>query len=97
MKSKDDILKLLRGQLPYLREAYGVKTIGLFGSCSRGEQNAESDVDLLVAFERPIGFFKFIALENHLAEKLGIKAELVTEDALKPLIKPSIMREVVYA
>jgi predicted nucleotidyltransferase len=97
MKTKDEILKILRGQLPHLRETYGVKTIGLFGSYSRGEQKTESDVDLLVEFERPIGFFKFIALEEYLADKLGIKVELVTEDALKPIIKPAIMKEVVYA
>ncbi len=97
MKTKDEILNILREQIPHLRETYGVKTIGIFGSYSRGEQNIDSDVDLLVVFERPIGFFKFIALENYLSERLGIKAELVTEDALKPLIKPAIMRNVVYA
>jgi len=97
MKTKDEILEILREQLPYLRKIYGVKTFGLFGSYSRGEQNIESDVDLLVDFERPIGFFKFIALEEYLAEKLGLKVELVTEDALTPIIKPAIMREVVYA
>jgi predicted nucleotidyltransferase len=96
MKTKDEILKKLREQLPYLRETYGVNTIGLFGSYSRGEQNTESDVDLFVRFERPIGFFKFIALEDYLSERLGLKTELVTEDALKPLIKPSVMRDVVY-
>jgi predicted nucleotidyltransferase len=96
MKTKDEILYILREQLPYLRDTYGVNTIGLFGSYSRGEQNPESDVDLFVRFEQSIGFFKFIALENYLSEKLGLKTELVTEDALKPLIKPSIMRDVVY-
>lgn len=96
MKTKDEILNILREQLPCLRETYGVNTIGLFGSYSRGEQNMESDVDLFVRFERPIGFFKFIALENHLSEALGLKTELVTEDAIKPVIKPSVMRDVVY-
>jgi uncharacterized protein len=96
MKAKDQILMVLREQLPQLKSTYGVKKIGLFGSYSRGDQNAASDVDLLVEFERPIGFFKFIELENYLAEKLGIKAELVTDDALKPLIKPAVMSQVVY-
>jgi len=49
-----------------------------------------------VQFERPIGFFDFITLEDYLTEKLGIKVDLVTEDALKPVIKPYIMREVMY-
>ena len=53
-------------------------------------------MDILIQFERPIGFFDFITLENYLTEKLGIKVDLVTEDALKPVIKPYIMREVMY-
>ncbi len=97
MKTKDEILKILREQLPHLKETYGVKTIGLFGSYSRCEQNIESDVDLLIEFERPIGLFKFIALEDYLVEKLGLKVELGTEDALKPLVKSAVMKEVVYA
>jgi len=55
-----------------------------------------SDIDILVRFEKPIGFFKFIELEDYLSKKLGIKVDLVTEDALKPLIKPSIMESVIY-
>jgi len=53
-------------------------------------------VDILVQFERPIGFFDFITLEDYLTEKLGIKVDLVTEDAIKSMIKPYIMREVMY-
>ncbi len=47
-------------------------------------------------FKRPIGFFKFIAVEDYLKGKLGEKVEIVTEDALKPIIKPRVMKEVVY-
>lgn len=97
MKTREDILNILRRQLPYLREAYGVRKLGLFGSYSRQEQKAESDIDLLVEFGKPIGFFKFIELESYLSEQLGAKAELVTEDALKPLIKPTVARDLVYA
>jgi predicted nucleotidyltransferase len=52
---------------------------------------------MLVEFEAPVGFIKFIELENYLSEKLGAKVDLVTPDALKPLIKPDIMVEAVYA
>lgn len=96
MKTKEEILKILKDELPHLKEKYGIRKIGLFGSYSRGEQNIESDVDLLVQFERPIGFFKFIAIENYLSDRIGLKVELVTEDALKPLLKPYIIEEVVY-
>ncbi|MEW6669953.1 MAG: nucleotidyltransferase domain-containing protein [Thermodesulfobacteriota bacterium] len=55
-----------------------------------------SDIDLLVRFEKPIGFFKFVELKDYLSERLGAKVSLVTEDALKPVIKPYVMETVVY-
>lgn len=74
-----------------------MKTIGLLGSYARSEQTEESDIDLLIEFEKPVGFFKFIELEDHLSEKLGVKVDLVTPDALKPIIEPYVMEDVVYA
>lgn len=96
MKTKDDILKTLGEEMPFLRDQYYVKQVGLFGSYTHGETTSKSDIDLLVQFERPVGFFKFIELENYLSEKLGIKVDLVTEDALKPLIRPYVMENVIY-
>jgi len=96
MKTRDEVMKTLRGELLFLRKKYGVKRLGLFGSYSRDEATEESDIDILVAFERPIGFFDFIGLEEYLKEKLGAEVELVTEDALKPIIKPRVTRETVY-
>jgi predicted nucleotidyltransferase len=96
MRTKEEILKILKDELPYLREKFNVKSIGLFGSYARDEQRDRSDVDILVEFSKPIGFFKFMELEEYLSKKLGVKVDLVTLDALKPMIKPQIMREVVY-
>lgn len=96
MKTKEEILKILGDELPYLREKFNVKSIGLFGSYARGEQKDKSDVDILVEFSKPIGFFKFMELEEYLSKRLGVKVDLVTPDGLKPMIKPQIMREVVY-
>ncbi|MFA4934524.1 MAG: nucleotidyltransferase family protein [Candidatus Methanoperedens sp.] len=97
MKHKDQILTPLKKQLPYLKEKFKVKSIGIFGSYAREEQTEKSDINILVEFEAPVGFFKFIELENYLSDKLGAKVDLVTPDALKPLIKPDIMAEAVYA
>ena len=96
LKTKEEVLRILGRELPYLNERYGVGKIALFGSYSRDEQDAGSDIDLLVQFDRPIGFFKFIAVEDYLMGRLGERVELVTEDALKPVIKPRIMQECVY-
>lgn len=86
----------IKDQLPLLHEKYHVKKLGIFGSFARGEQNPESDVDIIVEFESPVGFFEFIRLENYLSEILGAKVDLVTERALKPSIKESVLQETVY-
>jgi len=97
MKSKEEILRTMKKEFPYLKEKFKVKSIGIFGSYARGEQTKTSDIDMLVEFGAPVGFFKFIELEDYLSDMLGAKVDLVTPDALKPLIKPHIMEEAVYA
>jgi predicted nucleotidyltransferase len=77
---------------------YGVRRVAVFGSVVRGEDTAQSDVDILVALkpphERPpLGLFKWIALEEELSEKLGRKVDLVTEDGVSPYIRPYIEQE----
>ncbi|MFX0152766.1 MAG: nucleotidyltransferase family protein, partial [Candidatus Hodarchaeota archaeon] len=73
-----------------------VNKIGLFGSYAREEQNETSDVDLLVEFITPISFFTLFKLEDYLSDKLGVKVEIVTPGALKELLIPTIMRDVIY-
>jgi hypothetical protein len=73
---------------------YGVTEIGVFGSCVRGQATGDSDIDILVEFNRPVGFFKFLELEDLLSEWLGAKVDLVTKAALKPRIGRRILDEV---
>jgi predicted nucleotidyltransferase len=96
MNTKDSIMEILAEEMPFLTSKYGVIKCGLFGSYSVGRAGEGSDIDLLVQFERPIGFFAFIELEDYLSERLGAKVDLVAEDALKPLIKPYVMETIVY-
>ncbi len=56
-----------------------------------------SDIDMRVEFEVPVGFLKFMDLEDYLSENLGAKVELVTPNALKPLLKPHIIEAAIYA
>jgi predicted nucleotidyltransferase len=53
MKRKEQILKFLKQQLPYLRENFKVKSLVIFGSYAREEQTETSDIDMLVEFEAP--------------------------------------------
>jgi len=99
MQKFEDIRAKLEKLKPVLKERYQVETIGFFGSYARGEQNRKSDVDVLVEFSQPntIDLFDFIELEESLGKKLGIKVDLVTKSALKPMIKDQILKETIYA
>ncbi|RKX96678.1 MAG: nucleotidyltransferase [Spirochaetes bacterium] len=94
-KSIEEIKKIIRQHKKEIKEKYGVKEIGIFGSLVRGEMKEESDVDILVEFEKPIGFFKFLELEEYLSDLIGRKVDLVSKKALKPHIGKYILEEVI--
>lgn len=96
MTTFDELNSTLEAHLNELRDDYAVSEIGVFGSFVRGEQQEESDVDMLVEFSRPVGFVTFIKLENRLREILGRDVDLVTRKALKPHIGRHILDEVRY-
>jgi len=86
---------VLREHRAELLHDYGVTQIGVFGSCVRGKNRNDSDIDILVEFNTPVGFFKFLELEERLSGWLGAKVDLVTKGALKPRIGRRILNEVV--
>lgn len=90
----EELTRRLAEAKPALRDKYGLARIGLFGSWARGEQGPDSDVDLLVELERPIGLFAFQRLEDELTHLLGCRVDLVTPGALKPHIGAEILRSV---
>ena len=89
------LLALLRSLLPELRERYGVSRLAVFGSRVRRDFTPESDLDVLVAFDRPIGLFGVVGLEQELSDRLGVRVDLVIERALKPRLRPRILAEAV--
>lgn len=80
-----------------LKKEYNVKNIGIFGSIASGEFSKKSDIDIIVEFSQPVGFFRFMQLEYFLTKVLKKKVDLVSKKALKPAIKKEVFREVVYA
>ncbi len=91
------IEETLRKHKPLLTKKFKVGKIGVFGSYIRGEESKSSDVDILVEFKEPVGFFEFIDLEKYLEKLIGKKIDLVSKKALKPRIGQHILKEVVYA
>ena len=80
-----------REALERLCREEGVKRLRLFGSAARGEERPDSDVDLLVEFESPPGFFGLLELENRLALLFDRPVDLVTEKGLSPHLRESIL------
>lgn len=93
--SLEEIRKILRDHRSELAHRFGVAEIGVFGSCVRGRATEESDIDILVSLDQPIGFFKFMELEETLTTWLGGPVDLVTKPALKPRIGKKILEETV--
>ncbi|NJN26299.1 MAG: nucleotidyltransferase family protein [Cyclobacteriaceae bacterium] len=93
MLTKSEIISKLKELKLALYKDYAVKNIGLFGSFSVGDSTEYSDIDLLVEFEKPIGW-KYFTLELYLEKIFGRKIDLVTENALKEQIRGTIMKQV---
>lgn len=83
MTSLSDIKEILKSHKAQLSSKYGLNNIAIFGSYGRGQQTANSDVDILVDFKQPIGV-EFIDLADELESLLRIKVDLVSKNGVKP-------------
>jgi predicted nucleotidyltransferase len=96
MKTFQEIKEILEKHKPFLREEYGVNEIGIFGSYIRSEQGTKSDIDILIDFEKPLGW-EIVDLHEYLEDILQMKVDLVLKDAVlrKPLLWKSIEEDLV--
>lgn len=93
---QDTVLKILRQKDVELAKQFGVKSLLLFGSVARNEATTASDVDLLVEFNRPVGYFGLFALQDYLEELLGCPVDLGAPESLKPNIRERVMGEAIH-
>ncbi len=96
MKNKDEILKKLSEIKPILEKDYNITEIGLFGSYVKGEQNENSDIDLLLDHKSGLTFFKLIDLEKFLTDTFNLKIDIAFKKYLKKNIGKKILSEVNY-
>lgn len=94
MQSRDEIFELLQRERDSIR-GLGVNRLGLFGSFARGEQNPDSDVDILVEMEGK-SFTAYFEVLDFLEALFGRKVDLVPSEDIKPLLRNRILREVLY-
>ncbi len=91
-----EIKQTLKERMPEIKEKYGVKNLYIFGSYVRGEQTPESDIDILVEFEKGKKTFRnYMGLKFYLEELFGIKVDLVIKEAVRKELKKYIYAEAV--
>lgn len=99
MAAKENLKEILRENYPYLADEYGVKRLGLFGSYAKGTSVEASDVDIVVEFDRPIGF-RFIEFAEYLEKLLSKKVDVLTPAGIRAIrverIARSIEEDIVY-
>ena len=93
---QDIVLQTLKQKNAEMESKFGVKSLLLFGSVARDEATPASDVDLLVEFNRPVGYFGLFALQDYLEKLLGCSVDLGTPDSLKPYIRERVMEELIH-
>jgi uncharacterized protein len=95
MTETGDIVATLRAALPDLREQWPIRSLALFGSRVRDDATPDSDLDVLVEFNRPIALSSFLALKERLTAITGLRIDLVSAAALKPYIGERVRAEAV--
>ncbi len=93
---REQILQLLAQHKPQLAQRYGVLRLALFGSTARDSASAESDIDILVAFDGPATSQRYFGVQFYLEDVLGRPVDLVTDKALRTELRPHIEREALH-
>ena len=81
MKSREEILAILRSAMPELSREFGVRRLAIFGSCARGEAGERSDVDVLVDVDPRLGL-RFVDLAERIEALLGLPADVVSRRSI---------------
>ena len=95
MKTLKNIRDVLVKYKDSIRKEFKAEILGVFGSYSRNEQKKTSDIDILVRFLDGATFFDLVGLGEFVEEKLKVKADIVSERAIRPELKEQILKEVI--
>ena len=95
MYTTAQILNTLRENKHELKKKYPIAELGVFGSYARGDAKVDSDIDVLVTFDGPIGM-EFIQMVYDLEAIFNQKVDLVSRRAIKPRMLPFIEKDILY-
>lgn len=94
MLTVEEILRRIEGNKEKIKK-FGIKRIGLFGSYIRNEQTGDSDIDLIVEFEKGKATLdNFIDLADYLEELLNKKVDLLTVEGVRSIRIEDIRRDI---
>lgn len=92
---RDEAVAILTAHREDLKP-YRVKSLALFGSVARDEARSDSDVDILVEFERPVGYFGFFDLKEYLESLLRARVDLATSGSLKEDVGAAVTKDLIH-
>jgi len=95
MKPIEEIRGLIRSNQDELHRRYKARVVGMFGSYVRGEQRADSDLDLLAEFDSDASLFDLGGAQVMLSEILDLKVDLIPVEDIRPELKTNIQMETV--
>lgn len=95
MQTSQDVKNKLSVIKEKISLKYGVRSLAFFGSYSRDEQNKNSDLDVLVEFNKPIGI-RFIDLAQEIEDAIGFKVDLVSRKGIKNRYFKAIESDLIY-
>lgn len=93
---REEAIRILSARTDDIRRQFGVESLLIFGSVARDEATETSDVDVLVEFNRPTGYFGLIALQERLEDLLGCKVDVGTPRSLKPRLRARVLQESIH-
>ena len=93
MKTRKHVLEILNREKFFLKERFHVKRMAIFGSFAKGIPTKNSDIDIFVEFDKPVGF-QFIEMSDYLDKKLGLKTDILTPGGVKSIRRKSVSRNI---
>ena len=99
MLSSHEIIQFLKANKSYFRTHFHCSEIGLFGSFARNEQTEDSDIDILIVFEPETAYLYDVELElkQYLEKSFHREVDICSEKWIKPVFKPLVLKEAIYA
>jgi hypothetical protein len=90
-----DRLRSLRSEIYEIARKHKADKVYVFGSCARGEETPDSDVDLLVELQKGVSFRDLLGLQDGFEKLLGCSVDVVSKNGLSPFIRNTVLSEAV--